>query len=399
MRQPVLAAILSFGACLLSLGACAPPPADKPAEPDAPAPAGEAEHDEHELGTTVRLEPAVIEAARLAWAPAQRQVLAPTVWVAGEIQADPDRVFEVAAKVAGIFETVDFREGDKVTEGQVLATIRAPGLGGMRADQASLQARAASARANLARLEMLAQRGMAAQQELAAARAEASALQAEAAAAGQRLQALGLGKDGKPTGFALRAPLSGVVTRRGVVVGQAVLAEQMVATIVDLGEVWFVARVFEHTLSRVEIGAAAEVQLNALPGERFVGNVAYIAPQTDPGARTIVARIPLANPDQRLRLGLFGAATIAVPDPDGRPAGTAVLAVPREAVTDVGDHPAVFVRRDDGAFELHRVVLGASAPGLVEIAAGLVEGEAVVTRGAFTLKSVLLKHTFAEEEH
>lgn len=392
LRRPVLAAILSLGAC------SSPPP---PPAPDAPAaaeaPKG-AEHEEHALETTVRLDPAVVRDAGLAWAPARRQALAPTVWVAGEIQADPDRVVEVAAKVAGLLETVEFREGDRVTEGQVLATIRAPGLGGMRADQASLQARAASARANLARLETLAQRGMAAQQELAAARAEASALQAEAAAAGQRLQALGLGKDGKPTGFALRAPRAGVVTRRGVVAGQAVLAEQAIATIVDLDEVWFVARVFEHTLDRVELGAAAEVRLNALPDARFTGAIAYIAPQTDPGARTIVARIPLANPAQRLRLGLFGAATIAVPDPDGRPPGAEVLAVPREAVTDVGGQPALFVRRGDGAFELHRVVLGASAPGLVEIAAGLDEGEDVVTRGAFTLKSVLLKHTFADED-
>lgn len=398
MRQialPVLAAILSLGACD---SPSAPPPAAD-AHADAHAGHEDGAHEEHALETTVRLDPAVVRDAGVAWAPARREVLAPTVWVAGEIQADPDRVVEVAAKVAGLLETVEFREGDAVTEGQVLATIRAPGLGGMRADQASLLARAASARANLSRLETLAQRGMAAQQELAAARAEASALQAEAAAAGQRLQALGLGKDGKPTGFALRAPHAGVITRRGVVVGQAVLAEQAVATIVDLREVWFVARVFEHTLGRVEIGAAAEVRLNALPDERFAGKIAYIAPQTDPGARTVVARIPLANADQRLRLGLFGAATIAVPDPDGRPAGVAVLAVPREAVIEVGAQPAVFVRRDDEAFELHRVVLGASAPGLVEISAGLTEGEAVVTRGAFTLKSMLLKHTFAEEDH
>lgn len=396
MRQAVLAAILSLGAC----SAPAARPDGAPAEHAEHAEHAEAgEHEEHALETTVRLTPAVIEAAGLAWAPARRQALAPTVWVAGEIQADPDRVFQVAAKVAGMLETVEFREGDRVAEGQVLATLRAPGLGGLRADQASLLARAASARANLTRLEALAQRGMAAQQELAAARAEASALQAEAAAAGQRLQALGVGKDGKPTGFALRAPIAGVVTQRGVVVGQAVGAEQMVATIVDLSEVWFVARVFEHTLSRVEIGAAAEVRLNALPDDLFQGTVAYIAPQTDPGARTIVARIPLKNPEERLRLGLFGAATIAVPDPDGRPAGAPVLAVPREAVTELAGEPAVFVRRDDGAFELHRVVLGASAPGLVEIAAGLEEGEPVVTRGAFTLKSVLLKHTFAEDHH
>ena len=123
---------------------------------------------------------------------ARVEVLAPTVSAAGEIASDPERTAQVAARVDGIVESVEFREGDRVTKGQVLATIRAPGLGGLRADRASLLARAASARSNLARLETLAARNMASQQELAAARAEATVLDAEAGAAGQRLTALGL---------------------------------------------------------------------------------------------------------------------------------------------------------------------------------------------------------------
>lgn len=397
MRQ-----LLRLAAACLPL-ACAAP---------APEAASHDEHGEHGevhehadepahagLPAKLRLEPDVLAAAGVQWAPVRRQPLAPSVWVAGEVQADPDRTMQVAARVAGMVEEVLFREGDRVEAGQVLAKIRAPGLGGLRADQASLVARAASAKANHERLEVLSQRNMASQQELAAARAESEALHAEARAAGQRLQALGLASDGRSSVFSLRAPLAGVVTQRGVVVGQAVVAEDMVATVVDLDQVWFVARVFEHTLSRIEIGAAAEVALNAFPKDRFLGTVAYIAPQVDPGARTLVARIPLDNPGHRIRLGLFGAASVAVPDQEGRPAGAPVLAVPREAVTEVGGEPAVFVRHPDGDFELHAVVLGGAAPGVVEVLSGLREGEDVVVRGAFTLKSVLLKHTFAEEEH
>ena len=58
----------------------------------------------------------------------------------------------------------------------------------------------------------------------------------------------------------------------------------------------------------------------------------------------------------------------------------------------------VFVQEKDGEFQLHEVTLGRAAPGKVEVLAGLGEGELVVTEGVFTLKSVVLKGSFAEEE-
>jgi cobalt-zinc-cadmium efflux system membrane fusion protein len=56
------------------------------------------------------------------------------------------------------------------------------------------------------------------------------------------------------------------------------------------------------------------------------------------------------------------------------------------------------VQHPDGDFELHEVVLGRTATGKVEIVSGLREGERVVDQGVFTLKSAVLKNTFAEEE-
>lgn len=365
----------------------------------------EAGHDEHGarenehahagLPRHVRLSPQVIAEAHIETAPARREVIAPVVHATGQIEADPARTRVVAARVAGVIESVAFREGDFVTEGQVLATIRAPGLGSMRADIAALKARSASARANLARLEALAQRNMASQQELAAARAEAAALAAEAQAAKQRLQALGLAAKGKATVFSLRAPISGHVTQRSVVPGQPVTPEETVATIVNLERAWFVARLFEHLLARVRVGAAAEIELNAHPDHPFHGEVEYLAPKVDEEAQTVVARVPIENREGILRVGLFGRARIAVDDPGAEP--KPVLAVPRDALIEVAGKTVVFVRGEGGVFELHEVVLGTAGAGVVEVLQGLQEGEAVVTRGAWTLKSVLLKGTFGED--
>ena len=74
------------------------------------------------------------------------------------------------------------------------------------------------------------------------------------------------------------------------------------------------------------------------------------------------------------------------------------MVVPHSAVTEVADKKVVFVRQPDDDFEVHRVTLGASAGGKVEIISGLRQGEQVVIDGVFTLKSTVLKSTFGEED-
>ena len=61
--------------------------------------------------------------------------------------------------------------------------------------------------------------------------------------------------------------------------------------------------------------------------------------------------------------------------------------------------PAVFVATAPGRYELRPVEIGREAHGMVEIRHGLREGERVVARGAFVLKSELLKGSIEGEDH
>ena len=166
-------------------------------------------------------------------------------------------------------------------------------------------------------------------------------------------------------------------------------------TIVSLDRAWFIACIFEHMLPRVCVGAAAEVVLNASLDHPFQGTVEYLAPKVDQEAQTVVARIPIDNREDILRIGLFGSAKIAAADPDAKSAP--VLVVPRDALIEVAGKTAVFVRGQGGVFEMHEVLLGTAGPSVVEVLQGLHEGELIVTHGAWTLKSVLLKGTFGED--
>ena len=353
----------------------------------------EAAHEE--LPTRVRLSPEAIEGAKIRTAKVVRESLSATLALVGEIAADPDKLARVASPADGRIEAISFKEGSKVARGDVLAVIRVPELGKVRGALAAAAARARAARANADRLKVLLERKLVSQQEVDNAIAEAAAHEAESRALSAELSAMGTG-GGAGASLTLRAPIDGVVVARDAVVGQPVTPESVLATIADLGTVWFLARVFEKDLDRLRAGAAVEVELNAYPHERFTGALEYIGKQVDPVARTFTARVVLANRDDKLRLGLFGSARVSTGEAAKR---RAALVVERSALTEIAGKKAVFVRHPDDDFELHEVTLGESALGKVEVLSGLREGEDVVVDGVFTLKSVLLKSAFAEEGH
>lgn len=345
----------------------------------------------------VRLADHVAEAAGIRTVGAKREALVTAVDLPGEIVADPDRSAHVSARAQGRIEKVLFREGERVEKGALLAVIRAPQIGELRSTYLSASARAKAAHANAERLRSLQSSRLAGAQELLAAETEATALDADARAAAETLAALGVplpSASAKASSLLeIRAPIAGTIVARDAITGQPVDPDRTLATIVDVSEVFFVARAFEHSLSRVHLGARAEVELSAQPGKRFSGSIDYIAPRIDPEARTVTARIPLENGEGLLTLGLFGTARVETRDGARAPS----LVVPRDAITEIAGRRVVFVRDPSGGFEVHDLELGASVPGKVEVLSGLSEGEEVVVEGVFALKSVVLRGTLGDD--
>jgi membrane fusion protein, heavy metal efflux system len=373
----------------------APEADDTHAQEKTPDKAAEETHDHEALPKRVHLTPSVIQDARLETTTVTREALVVTVALPGEVAADPDLSAHVSSPIAGRIERVNFREGSVVQKGETLAVIRVPDLGKLRATLAATLAKAKAARASANRLKDLMQQRLTSEQSYLDAIAHADVLDVEAIAASEQISALGMTSGGHPSQLILRAPTAGTVVVRKAVVGQPVTADEVIAEIVDLTELWFLGRVFEKDLGRLELGANVEVELNAYPKERFSGAVEYIGQQVDPVARTVTARIRLKNRNNLLRVGLFGSAYASTNEERSREMR---LVVPRSALTEVAGKPVVFVKHKDDDYELHELTLGEAAGGKVQVIAGLHEGEQVVTEGVFTLKSAVLKTTFAEEE-
>ncbi len=379
---------------LLLLDACS-------CQKDAPEPnSGEQHRDDEgheELPRQLVVSPEVVAGSDIRTTPVRRAALASTLTLTGEIIPEPDRSARLSSATPGRLEQVTFNEGSTVKRGDIMATVRVPDVGRLRGAFAAASARARASRSNAERLAALKASGLGAEQAVVDAEADSRAQQAEVRALGEQLSAIGVNAD-SGTGFivALRAPISGVVVARDAVVGQPITPEHVLGSIVDLSEVWFLARIFEKDLVKLRAGAAAEVELNAYPGEHFHGTVDYVSQQIDPAARTLTARVRISNDEKsRLRLGLFGRAHVEIGEPTQAPPQ---LVVPRDAILEVGGKPVVFVKAPDGDFVLHDVTLGDSAMDDVQVLSGVSEGEEVVISGGFTLKSLLLKSTLAEDE-
>jgi len=149
--------------------------------------------------------------------------------------------------------------------------------------------------------------------------------------------------------------------------------------------------VYEKDLGRIRVGQSAVIHVDTYPDEPFAGRVTYIADALDPQTRTAKVRCEVANASLRLKLDMF--ATVQLPTTFSRRA----LAVPLGALQQLDGKDVVFVQRAATQFEARTIRPGKTVNGLVEILAGLRDGEPVVTAGAYRLKSIIAGKDLGEE--
>ena len=189
---------------------------------------------------------------------------------------------------------------------------------------------------------------------------------------------------------AVRAPVSGTVTQRLVNAGAGIQAGTALFTIANISTVWVVANVPEAQVGLLHPGTPAEVRSAALGSNVIAGQVSYIDPQLNEGTRTALVRIVVANPGERLKVGMF--AEVGFQTSTGAASGEE-LVVSASAIQRIGTKAMVFMPKQGqaGVFVVREVEVGGETEGYARIISGLTLGEMVVTKGGFTLKTQLEK--------
>jgi membrane fusion protein, heavy metal efflux system len=332
--------------------------------------------------------------ANLKIEPVGRQTLSPTLRVVGSVNFDPNQVAEVGALIEGRVARMLVSVGDTVKRGDPLAEIESNVLGEAFATLLSASANLIAAENNEKRESGLAAQQLSSAPIVERARAEVKALRAEVRGAEQRLLAMGFGagdleraKTGKgPTHVTLRSPLDGEVVGRFAMLGQVINPTQPVLRIAQLDRVWVELDVFEQDLARVALGNPATIFSEMYPEETFEGRVTHVESTIDMTTRTAHVRVEVENAARLLRPGQFVTAQLST-----RGDQRVVLSVPRTAVLQVEGEPSVFVALGDDKYIARPVQTGQEVGDHMEITRGLLEGDKVVTEGAFVLKSELLR--------
>jgi membrane fusion protein, copper/silver efflux system len=301
----------------------------------------------------------------------------------GRVEVDESRVRNISAWIGGRVDKLHVREtGTIVRRGQPLASLYSPEV--YAAHQDLLTAGKAVAKLRNA-------------SELARSSAEATL-----AAARQRLSLLGLSEveidrmteaSAPRKSVVINASDGGTVMERLATQGQYVEAGAVLFRVADLSRLWVQLDAYESDLPALIEGQSVELEAEGLAGERFTGEVAFIAPLVDARRRVTRVRVEVDNRDGKLRPGMFVEAVVR--GGVGSQTRQKPLMVPASAPLFTGKRSLVYVEvpaTEPGARPAYvpRVVeLGPRMGELYPVVAGLAEGERVVVHGAFAIDADL----------
>ncbi len=278
---------------------------------------------------------------------------------------DADREAQVVARSNGIVETLYVEEGESVVAGQKLAQLDVEELS-LQLKQ--LDAVLARMKADLEREETLYKRQLSQKSALDKARFDYQAQQAQ-----RDLAALNLRY------ATIEAPFDGIVVERMVKLGNSVRNGDVLFSVVDPSSLKAVLFLPQKELAQVQLGQPVYLAVDAFPSLDIRGVVSRIRPKIDPDTGTFQVTASVENRDNTLRAGMFGRVELVFA------VHPSTLLVTEDAIISQDNRHHVFVVEEGKAVQ-RDVTISIRHKGIVEIVAGLNEGDVVITGGKDIVK-------------
>jgi cobalt-zinc-cadmium efflux system membrane fusion protein len=330
----------------------------------------------------------------------ERRVEEP-VALTGEVRFDERHVTHISPRVEGTVRKVHASLGERVRRGQQLVELESVQLGEAESELLAAEAGLRLARSSFERQEQLRREQISSEKEFLVARQEHEAARIRARSAQEKLARLGVARGdvarlagaGRSSGdgaLVVRAPADGIVLEMHAVPGELVKPDDSIVTVGDVSSMWVWADLHEDQLERVldaqRTGKLrAEIAVKAFPDASFPGTVDFVGPTMDERTRTVKVRVAAANPDAKLRAGMFASVRIFLP---GR---EEALVVPKAAVLSDEGRSFVFVHHHGEYWIRRPVEPGRRWVDWVEVKSGLSGSETLAADGSFLLKSDVLR--------
>lgn len=415
--------------CCLSLFACSGEKTSEHTE--------HGDEEQHEEAQIIMLSAEQIQLMNIEVATPTRRPLQGYISAPAKIEPVPTLVADIGTLISGRVKAIHAVEGETVRQGQVLLEIQGLEIGELFSEYVRSHAALASAKANFERQQTLMREDIAAKRTFIEAETAYKEARAAFISADQKLHSIDIddsdaqallslaveddweNHSDRFSALKIKSPISGVVGKSTVRLGQMLHPDNEVMQVVNNEKVWAVADVYAKDLEKIGPGQSVEVTGEAHSSLFFEGAVNYISPVIAPETRTVKVRSTIANPDRKLKLGMF--ATMRIYTRSQQPS----IVLPESGVENDGNTDIVFIQLQNAeplsesdrqespraaseppekrsghfAFRKTAVQVGIREDGYVEIVAGLKGDEFVVVKGAFFLKSELLKESFGGHAH
>jgi len=304
---------------------------------------------------------------------AQREVWPATTAVIGTMEAVHG--VTVSADLPGTVAAINFDSGKSVRAGEVLVELDTRQE---RAQLAALEAQRDLARVNFGRMQQLVNEGVISRAEYD----QATAQQRQTEANVEEIRATIARKT-------IRAPFSGILGIRKANLGQYLSAGDAVVPLQSLNPIYVNFGLPQQALGQVRVGGSLRITSEDLAGQVFTGRVTALDSVVDPATRNVQVQATLANPEGKLRPGMFVQVEVVLG------ASRSVIELPASAISYAPYGDSVFIITDlkDPKGQTYRgvrqqfVKVEGSRGDQVGVVSGVNPGEEVVTSGVFKLRN------------
>ncbi len=298
---------------------------------------------------------------------------------------DAAEEISIPARVAGVLDSVGFKEGDRVSGSSVLAEIE---LERHKLWEERAQADVERTRATAALSETIYRNRLALQEEglkqkkewvtgeqMASWKADWDRAKAEQERTRVELElAKKAHRDAR-----VRAPIQGIINRKLVSKGEYVKPETVLATMLNVSTLHLRFTVTELEASRLQPGQEASFTLLSAPGRVFAAKLFHLGQKADSFTRSVECKAEVAGTDVAFRAGLYAQVRVVT----GKQRN---VVVPERAVVPGERGFIVCEILPDGKAALRSVKLGLRVPGGVELTEGLAPGARIAVDGAPALR-------------
>ena len=292
---------------------------------------------------------------------------------------------ELRFEANGLIEAVNFKEGDFIKRGDVIAVLnQQDSILKLEYAQSKLktsQTQMLTAKKKLEIHQKLYQLGSIIKSKLEEvaleyenAKSQATSADKEVAFAKQEIQKA-----------YLVSPMDGILGNREAEAGEFVTSNTKIATIIDISSVFAEVGIIEKDIQKVALGQEATATVDAYQDKEFKGKIENILPVVEGKSRTLTCKIKINNEQGQLLPGMFVRSTIFVYGQKG----VIVLPSPNTVLRDSknsGKFDSVFVVDQDNTAHLKNVDVSYITTDNAVIASGLEEGEQVVSEARAELQ-------------